>query len=62
MYYYGDAVMRCSQHLTLTAAVRAAKKCQKQGGAPHRVLKVQDVTPPALERQRAVRVVYDDRR
>jgi hypothetical protein len=47
MFYYGDAIMRCSQHTTLASAVRAAKKCYKQG---HRILKVQDATPSTLDR------------
>jgi hypothetical protein len=50
MFYYGDAIMRCSQHTTLASAVRAAKKCHKQGGARHRILKVRDMTPPKMDR------------
>lgn len=48
VFLYGDAVMLCSKHDSIPAALRAAKRCRKQGGAPHRVLMVKDVTPPSL--------------
>jgi len=33
----------CSKHSTAKAAERAAKKCEKRGGFPHRILKVQEI-------------------
>ncbi len=33
----------CSKHRTLEAAKRAAKACEKRGGAKHRILRVEEV-------------------
>jgi len=49
IFFYGDAVMLCSKHDSIPAAVKAAKACQKKGGAPHRILAVRDVTPASFK-------------
>lgn len=34
---------RCSTHKTERAAERAARECEKRGGFPHRIFKVQEI-------------------
>ena len=45
MFAYGTvgANTICSKHGTLLAAVRAARACERRGGALHKILKVQEV-------------------
>lgn len=48
MYSYGSPWSTiCSKHRTMAAAVRAARRCESNGGAKHKILFVKDVTPPA---------------
>ena len=40
VFNYGGNDTVCSKHKSLRAAKRAAKACEKRGGAKHRFLKV----------------------
>ena len=44
-YPYGDVMALCSSHRTLAAAKRAAKACERRGGAKHEIVKVVAVWP-----------------
>jgi hypothetical protein len=46
MWNYGfSGEWVCSKHKTLSAAQKAADKCEERGGAPHRILEVVEVVP-----------------
>lgn len=43
MFWYGSTKSICSEHRTLSAAKKAAKKCETRGGAKHWFLEVRRV-------------------
>lgn len=44
-FRYGDAIALCSTHKSLAAAKRAARACEKRGGAKHEIVKVLAIWP-----------------
>lgn len=46
MFRYGDTFTICSKHLSVKAAERAARECEKRGGEHHQILKVTQVVRP----------------
>ena len=43
IYGYGDTLALCSRHRTTSAAIKAARRCEKRGGLPHQVVRVTPV-------------------
>lgn len=42
VFNYGGSLQVCSKHSSLRAATKAAKACEKRGGAYHRIIQVQE--------------------
>lgn len=42
LFKYGDGETICSKHRNFHEAVMAAEKCERRGGAPHRIVQVQE--------------------
>jgi hypothetical protein len=49
VFWYGSTITQCSVHKTELAAHRAARKCERAGGAPHDILKVEWLTTCTIE-------------
>ena len=45
LFHYGDSEVICSKHRTVLAAERARRKCERNGGANHRVIEVKTIIP-----------------
>lgn len=43
VFYYGSSLTLCSRHRTPEAADKAATQCEKRGGAPHKLLYVEEL-------------------
>jgi hypothetical protein len=45
LFYYGGTETICSKHASISAALAAAARCEKRGGADHRILMVDEEVP-----------------
>jgi hypothetical protein len=49
MFYYGPTETICSKHASIRAALDAAARCERRGGADHRILQVTEEIPYGAE-------------
>lgn len=40
VYRYGEALVKCSEHRSVEAAERSARKCERRGGTRHTIYRL----------------------